>query len=238
MTQSTKQHPIKSGAPDGSRRLAATSLVEKIYTDVQVRLSSGALAEGERIVIDALAREYGVSAIPVREALNRLASERFLLLEPNRGYRVAAKVGEPEMLHLFQARIVLESGALEHGYMNATPAVIAQLREVNDRLAALFPANDPASHLAFIRANEEFHQILVKLPGNPFLIDAYRRLGYHQRLLQANFSQGVHDGPNIIAEHAALIDALERQDRGAVLDAINTHIGSGSARFGEIHQSI
>lgn len=233
MTRQSKQGAPRDAHGPPTRKLPRTSLVDQIYADIHMRLASGTLAEGERIVIDSMAREYGVSAIPVREALNRLGTERFVTFEPNIGYRVAPRVENVEMRHLFQARIVLENGALEHGYMNATDAVISALRAENERLAALLPVRDTASHLRFIQTNERFHQILVELCGNPFLIDGYRRLGYHQRLLQANFSRGVHDGPNIIAEHEVLIDALERQDRDGVLSAINDHIGSGSARFGE-----
>ena len=120
-----------------ARPLRPSSLVDLAYEDLQLRIASGTLAEGERLVIDALARDYGTSQIPVREALVRLHAERFVTFEQNKGYRVAPKAGALEMRHLFEARMILEVGAVDRGLERVDTAVIDELSAINETLAGI-----------------------------------------------------------------------------------------------------
>src|SRR5438128_1842602 len=104
--------------------LRRTSLVELAHDELHRRITNGTLAEGDRLVIDQLAREFGTSLIPVREALARLRAERLVTFEPNKGYRVAPAPDAVEIERLFESRIILEIGALERGIARVTPAVM------------------------------------------------------------------------------------------------------------------
>jgi DNA-binding GntR family transcriptional regulator len=203
------------------------SLVDGAYADLQQRIASGALHEGERLVIDRLALEFGTSLIPIREALGRLHAERFVTFERNKGYRVAKKPGVMEMRHLFQARLIIETGAVESGADNISDTVIAHLVEINRRLAAVLPAETPDAVKQFISLNEAFHICLVSLSDNPFVIDSYNRLGYHQRVMHTQYATGVPNGDSIIEEHQGIILALQSKNRYLMGAAIRAHISAG-----------
>jgi len=213
------------------KALRSESLVDLAYNDLQLNIASGALAEGQRLVIDALAREYGTSQIPIREALVRLRAERYVTFEANKGYRVAAKPGALEMSQLFEARLILEVGAVDQGLVRADAAVIEELVAINETLAGIDARRSIDDYRRFITTNERFHIVLVGLSANPFVIDAYNRLGYHQRIIQIFYGRGVPDSARIVREHVEIIEALRRGDREAVRTAMRDHITGGYERL-------
>jgi DNA-binding GntR family transcriptional regulator len=217
--------------PASTRPLRPESLVDLAHRDLQLRIASGAMRPGDRVVIDALAREYGTSQIPVREALVRLHAERFVTFERNKGYRVAPKPGALEMRHLFEARLILEIGAVDRGLGRADAGVIAELAAINTTLAGIDAGRSIDDYRRFITTNERFHILLVGLCDNPFVIDSYNRLGYHQRIIQILYGRGVPDSARILREHDEIIAALSRGDRDAVRAAMRDHIVGGYERL-------
>jgi len=211
--------------------LRTASLVTLAYERLQEEIVSGELQQGARLVIDELARQFGSSPIPVREALVRLHAERLVTFEPNKGYRVAPKPDPVELEHLFQARLILETGAVRDGLANVTPDVLERLSQINRRLAAIAPGTSAEQNRAFIVENERFHQELVGLCRNPFVIDAYNRLGYHQRIMQTLYRQGDPDAPRVIREHDEIIDALRDGRVAGAEDALRRHIVFGRSRL-------
>ncbi len=154
----------------------------------------------------------------------RLHAERFVTFERNKGYRVAPKPDALEMRQLFAARLILEIGAVEHGLGRVDAAVIAELRRINAELQTLDPSRSIEAYRAFIATNERFHVVLVGLSANSFIINSYRRLGYHQRIIQRLFGKGVPDRAPIVAEHETIIEALAKGDPDAVRAAMHRHI--------------
>ena len=86
-----------------ARPIVVSSVVDRVYEELRERIASGALPRGSRLRQEALAAELGVSRTPLREALRRLASEGVVVLEPNRGARVA-DLSRDDMLAAYEAR--------------------------------------------------------------------------------------------------------------------------------------
>ena len=215
---------------DASGKLSNQSLVDLAYEDLQLSISTGTIAEGERLIIDRLARKYGMSLIPVREALVRLCAERFVTFERNKGYRVAPKPSASEIVQLFQARLIIEVGSIETGFDSINDQLITNLTPTNDALKQLGIARTRAVCRKFIELNEHFHVLLVAALGNPFLLDAYNRLGYHQRIMLTRL-RDVPDGKRIVKEHADVIRALAARDKKRAVEALRGHIVGGYERF-------
>ena len=87
---------------------------------------AGELLFGARITIDALATRYGVSHMPVREALRELQGEGLVVIEPNRGARVRT-IDTRFVENLFEIRTALEVMMVRRAAQRATPADIAEL---------------------------------------------------------------------------------------------------------------
>lgn len=225
---------IQAHGESAERPLRTSSLVDLAYERLQRRIISGRLKEGDRLVIDELAREFGSSPIPVREALVRLYAERFLTYEKNKGYRVAPKPDPIELEQLFQGRLILEIGAVKEGLANVDENTLFLLESINRELATIRLGTSIDENREFIVQNERFHLELVGLCRNPFIIDAYRRLGYHQRIMQTLYRQGDPDSERVIREHEEIIAAIASGDPGAVEDALRRHIVFGQSRLNDL----
>lgn len=135
-------------------------MVETVYQRLRSAIWSGQLVPGEKLVIDRLARGFGVSITPVREALRRLQLEGLVTDLPYRGTQVA-KASEAELRELFTIRGVLEGFAIAQGRLAFTPAVMDELRLIlDDRLQVAVDAGDVA---AFRRHNLAFHERMLEV---------------------------------------------------------------------------
>src|SRR5579859_6872229 len=133
--------------------VAGTTIVtkqERVYQAIRERILSGAYGPGYRVVIDALAEEFEVSGLPVREAIRRLEAEGLVIYRPNAGAQVA-----PADPGLFDEEMTVLEG---YGTALAAPCMgdadIARLAEINDEMAAAMAELDS---LRFGRLNQEFH---------------------------------------------------------------------------------
>ena len=178
---------------------------ERVYRAIRERILSGTYGPGYRVVIDALAEEFAVSALPVREAIRRLEAEGLVIYRPNAGAQVA-----PVDPGLFEQEMTLL--AVLEGYATALAAPIlsaediAELRAINDRMVE---AMDRLDSLGFGRLNQEFHTLIhERCPNTPLvnmLRDVARRLDAIRRTV---FIQIPYRGSASVAEHRALIDLL------------------------------
>jgi benzoate/toluate 1,2-dioxygenase reductase subunit len=147
-----------------------------------------------------------------------------VVYEPNKGFRVAPAPDAEEIAHLFEARLVLELGALEVGLGRLTAAELSELREINDRIRAQTYGSSFEDFQGFIADNARFHEILVGLAGNPLVTDAYHRLGYHERIPLTLHGRGVQDVGRIVTEHDAIIAALAEGSLERARGALKAHI--------------
>ena len=211
--------------------IRSRSLVDLAHEEIHKRITNGIIKQGERLIIDALAQEFGTSLIPVREALARLHAERLVSFEANKGYRVAAPPDALELHDLFSARLILEVGALETAIPLVNAALVAELRDINQQMRSGTYGKTFDGYVAFVKLNAVFHEKVVGLSGNPFIIEAYRTLAYHQRIMQALHGRGIPDIGKLVDEHDAIIEALEKKSLQRVRQAIRQHIIEGAERL-------
>ncbi len=211
--------------------IRSRSLVDLAHEEIHKRITNGKIAQGERLIIDALAQEFGTSLIPVREALARLHAERLVSFEANKGYRVAAPPDALELHDLFSARLILEVGALETAIPLVNATLVAELRDINQQMRSGTYGKTFEGYVAFVKLNAVFHEKVVGLSGNPFIIEAYRTLAYHQRIMQALHGRGIPDIGKLVDEHDAIIQALEKKSLQKARRAIRQHILEGADRL-------
>ena len=186
----------------------------------------GVYAPGQRLRQQALAKQYGCSVIPIREALHQLAAEGFVVLDPQRGARVATFDGRM-LEEIFEVRITLENIAVRRAAERMTPEVALQTRRILQRMER--PGLSPAE---WVHLDWEFHDRLCACADQEFLrklianlrrqMEPYLRLDLakvgtiglgrreHRRILQACVRK---DG-DAAARH--LVQHLQRTVRGFV----------------------
>jgi len=178
---------------------------ERVYRAIRERILSGTYGPGYRVVIDSLAEEFAVSALPVREAIRRLEAEGLVIYRPNAGAQVAPVdpgLFEQEMTLL----AVLEGYATALAAPNLSAEDIGELTAINDRMVE---AMDRLDSLGFGRLNQDFHTFIHERCSNTPLVnmlrDVARRLDAIRRTV---FIQIPYRGSASVAEHRALIELL------------------------------
>ena len=179
---------------------------EHAYQTIRERILAGTYGPGFRVVIDALADELGVSALPVREAIRRLEAEGLIVFRPNAGAQVApADPGQFE--ETMACFAVLEGYATALAAPLMGKADVAKLREANEAMVDRMHRVDA---LGFSRANRDFHMAIYDRCPNPYLVellrDTERRLDAIRRTV---FTHIPFRGQESIEEHRKLIDLIE-----------------------------
>ncbi|MFJ9038115.1 GntR family transcriptional regulator [Streptomyces sp. NPDC102406] len=191
-----------------------TSVRGQVLDALRAALLSGELAPGEVYSAPVLGERFGVSATPVREAMQQLAREGAVEVVPNRGFRVAERTPR-ERAELAEVRGLVE-----------VPIVLRLARTLPaERWAAVRPSAEATVAAAargdlagYAEADRAFHRALLSLAGNEQLVriadDLRRRVVWAGCDLRAD-----------AAEHVALLDALEAQDLTAVGAVVRRHFG-------------
>jgi DNA-binding GntR family transcriptional regulator len=182
-------------------------------------LVSGALGVG-RLTIGSLAARYGVSHMPVREALRELAGEGLVALEPNRGARAIA-IDPGFVRQLFDTRIALEMTMAREAARRMTPGLLAQLRAIEERRLERVAAGD---YDGAVLGNAELHGRIYEASGNAYATSLVDR---HWRFIAALWARHGHaperfDG--VGNDHRHILMALERQDGEAVGALVAAHV--------------
>ncbi len=178
---------------------------ERAYQTLRERILDGAYRPGYGLVIDALAEDFGISVVPVREAIRRLEAEGLIVYRPNVGAQVAPadpRVYEEELAVLS----VLEGYATALAAPAVGPADLARLHDINREMVECLNQFDA---LGFARWNKEFHFLIYERCPNPYLVtllrDKVRRLDAIRRTV---FTQVPYRGRESIEEHEQLIELI------------------------------
>jgi DNA-binding GntR family transcriptional regulator len=140
------------------------SVADQVYAVLRERIAKGQIERGSRLHQEDLAKEFGVSRTPVREALRRLAAEGLVDLFANRGARVATAT-DAQLRSSYETRLVVEPGAARVAAALKLEAPIAAMRA-----AMRAEAKAGRSSAKHFRANRAFHLALVEGTGNPQLV--------------------------------------------------------------------
>jgi DNA-binding GntR family transcriptional regulator len=135
-----------------------TTLAHTIAADLRQMIDRGAYAPGEAIRQDAVAKQFAVSRIPVREALRLLEQEGVVVIHANRGAFVVEH-DQATVAELFDLRLMLESDLLRRACPRLTAGAIDRLRLVNRQASRTRDTHE------WIKLDEEFHFTIYSAAG-------------------------------------------------------------------------
>jgi DNA-binding GntR family transcriptional regulator len=189
---------------------------ERVYRAVRERILSGAYGPGYRVVIDALAGEFGVSALPVREAIRRLEAEGLVIFRPNAGAHVAP--ADPGLFgEEMTVLAVLEGYATALAAPNLTKTDIKRLSALTDEMVEAIERLDP---LSFGKLNQEFHTVVYERCPNAALVDLLRDVARRLDAIRRTvFVQIPYRGAASVAEHRRLITLISEGAPVAKIEA-------------------
>ncbi|ARF57834.1 GntR family transcriptional regulator [Streptomyces gilvosporeus] len=187
-------------------------------TAIRDDIVSGALAPGSRLVEEILAARYGVSRVPVREALRTLQSEGFVTTRRHAGACVAEPT-EQEAADLLDIRAVLEPLGAARAAVRRSPAHLKVLRG----LVRLGRERARHGHAADLRQLDGwFHETLAQAAGSPSLTALLTQL---RRKVEWMYTvEGAPRAGESWDEHGAVLDAVARGDAERARALMAAHI--------------
>ena len=212
--------------PARSPTLVRVDLNEQAYRWVRERLLAREFGPGDKLGLQELADELGVSRSPVHQALTRLVSEGLVIASRGRGYSVRPLTPRL-MAETHDARAALELYGVEESIGKVGPDERDALRRALARTIEPVRDGELVDKLAYLRANEAFHELIVDLPGNSVVSEMYRRLNAHRLMERAYLSLDVWAAGNSSAEHTEIVEAIEAGDLGRARAAVRANAETG-----------
>lgn len=200
----------------GPRRVTAQ---DAVLTSLRSDILTGDLAPGDQIVQEALAERYGVSRVPLREALKTLESEGQVVYHPHRGYFVA-ELSVADLLEVYRLRALLEAEAIRHAVPTLSDDDVAALADLLDRVGEASAEGDV---IAMTSANRRFHFAIFDASGLPRLTRLLHQLWDATDAYRALYFQEEPNRRRVAVEHAAMLAALRTRDAEALVRLHNEH---------------
>lgn len=209
----------RSGKVLPFRPVPRETVQARVYQQLVAMILDGEIEPGQTVTITALADAFGVSAMPVREALHRLTAAGALTVVAGRSVGIPPLSVE-RLLDLKRVRIEVEGLAAEWAAGNAAPPMLARLDELIAQMSR-FAADD--GETAFVPVNREFHFAVYAASGSKALVavieNLWLQIGPYLSLLR-----GSGNWRTANRQHQLLRDALERADGAAAREAVSADI--------------
>lgn len=212
----TAERIRKSEPPDIAQRGDQASAIAEA---LRQEIIEGSLAPGGKLGQEQLARRFGVSRMPVREALRLLATDGLVTLDPNKGARVTP-IGIADLREIYEMRIAAETLALKIAIPELSNAQI-------DRAEVLQTELESASFAEFGALNSRFHRALYEPCNRPRLLAHIDSLsGAADRYLCTAIAQIDYAGQSH-KEHRTLLAFCRQRDAENALTCLSNHIARG-----------
>lgn len=215
--------------------LARETLGDRVTAELRGLLVAGRLAPGEKLSLRRVAEALGVSIMPVREAVSRLAADSALEVLPGRAVRVPV-LTRAQFRELTRLRLVVEGFAAEEAARNATPAQLAEITACEARFRELASA-DPPDAAGAVAANRDLHFAVYEAACMPTLVEMIERLWLKAGpILNLDMRDEPRrlKGGSAMQAHAALLSALQRRNPEQARAALQADIAEAAAHIEEI----
>lgn len=210
---------------DAAERVRMSDMV---YDRLQAMLLDGEIQPGERITVDAISRQLGVSQTPVRESLSRLEAEDLVVKTHLIGYSATKKLSPARFEDLFEARFLIEpfcAGLAATRHHNADVEALADLA------AAMREGyrSGELSYGAFARHDAELHGAIIATTGNGYFSEIFGKLHCHLQLFRLLRDARVTS--DALGEHDVIITAIRQRDSEAASAAMTAHLMASRGRL-------
>ena len=199
---------------------SGNSFSDRVERALRDRILHGEVAPGARLNEVEIAGELGVSRGPIREALQRLASDGLVELQAHRGAFVR-RLGPAEVRDLFEVRMALETTAARLAAQRATDAQLADLD------ALVHAGAEPIGHADVrFQGARDLHARLAEATANPALAAHLTLVNQELRLLRTRSGEVPARAEHAVAEHAAIVAAVRAGDADGAAAAMEAHLRS------------
>lgn len=200
-------------------------LRDVVFQTLREAILKGDLKPGERLMELQLASKLGVSRTPVREAIRMLEQEGLAVTIPRKGAEVA-KMTLKDMEDVLEIRESLDELAAGLACSRVTAEQLADLHRIKDLFAESTRSGDIKQ---IAGADVSFHDIIYEATNNPKLVSLLNNLREQIYRYRVEYLKDSRNYPVLIAEHEAIVQALEAHDRDGVVAAMHMHVSNQAA---------
>jgi len=184
-------------------------LSQKVYRILKARIIKGDLKPGEKLLENKIAEQLGVSRTPVREALQKIAAEGLVKMEPNLGM-IVIEFSLEDLQEVLQVRRALEGLATSVAAKKISKEEITKLEEIIEKMSICISKNDV---VAYSELNGKLHNLILNICGNKRLTEICNHLNssdhrFRIRSLRSNPERLKYS----LKEHREIVEALKRKD--------------------------
>ncbi|WP_121633682.1 GntR family transcriptional regulator [Tropicibacter alexandrii] len=196
------------------------TLPEQIANHLRREILRGTLPPGAQVKERDNAAEMGVSRTPMREAIRILAKEGLVTLRPARS-PIVAMPSYREVSDNIEVLTALELLSGKLAVERATDAQIAQIAEVQDRMARLY---DDLDMIDVFELDMEFHRTIAQASNNPVLAEAHRAI--LARLWRARYLSATRkrSRDRVLRQHTEIVEGLQARDAARVANSLRAHL--------------
>jgi len=194
------------------------------YQRIRADIIFGVLTPSGRLKLDAMKEDYGLSVSTLREILNRLTSEGFVVAEGQRGFEVAP-ISAAEFQEIAELRELLEGHMIEKSFAAGDLDWEAHIVSAHHKLAAMermLLSGERSDAESWKQCDFQFHRALVAACGSKVLLDAHAAV--YDRYLRYQMIAVVFRGEMAAAEHRELKELALKRDAKGANKVLHTHI--------------
>jgi DNA-binding GntR family transcriptional regulator len=215
-------------------RLAPVALSRQVVTSLRRAIILGELPAGLHLEEPALAEKFGVSRIPIREALGRLAHEGLVRLEPRRGAFVIGTT-EEDIHDLYEVRAVLETHAVRRAVDRIDGEQLARLQACVDAMREALRRRRPHDIAV---ADIAFHQQVIVAAGSRRLLASWDQIAGLVDAMLGIADTHLTNMTEPVESHQRIIDALARRDKDAAELLVRRHLERAPAHVCEAMRAV
>lgn len=222
-TDGTDMSDYRAQPPAGIEPIGASNEGASAYAVIRDDIISGRLKANERLVVADLAQRHGTSTNPIREALQLLRGEGFVIISPNRGARVRP-IDQDFVRDIYEIGVLIEPALTRWFVCMATPEDIARLEALQEAIEA----NNFADPLKHSELDTQFHTIMYERHYNRHAAELWWKHREVLRAVSRRFNFTLARRAQVMREHRLLIQHIKdgEADKAAVLVAQHVE-GSG-----------
>lgn len=223
MSENLKQKPRFQDVP----------LVTQVYEWLRDAIYRGDYAIGDRLNIDQLSQECGISKTPIREALSALSKDGLIDYAPRQGFFVK-RLDFKELMDILELREALELYSLERHFAAYDRSILEEfLSRFETTYKILRTTGSPHEYL---EVDADFHTFLIESTGNLKIIETYRVLDTNLRYMRLQDTSFLKElAGATISEHVTIIKAILEDNQGVAARELVKHLRNVGDRCTRLH---
>jgi len=189
-------------------KISTRTLRQQVYDQLRKKIISAEIVPGQVMTLQGLAKEFGVSIMPVREALWQLETEKVIVIESNKRIYVNG-LKQKDLEEILRLRLILEPIAAESACERMTPGEVLEIKHILDGMEAAL--DNPKKYVVL---NNRFHFAIYSYADSPILLEMidslWARVGPYINIAW----ERAWDHSRVMKSHRGMYDALVGRDKG------------------------